>query len=99
MLPRIKNILSVEPFSIKVLWNTGEIRVIELEKELKTGTPSVFEKLLDKKTFSSVKLDEEAGTIYWENLLNYKDLDGTIKPGPLDFCPDVLYELSTPILK
>ncbi len=93
MLPRIKSILSAEPYSIKCLWTTGEIRTIEFENELKSEGLS---KLLDKIIFASVKLDMEAGTIYWDNLLNYTDLDGLIKSGPLDFCPDVLYALSKP---
>jgi|ERR1039458_574311 hypothetical protein len=98
MLPRIKDILSVESYSIKCLWNTGEIRIIDLEKELSNNkSDSVLGKLLDKEIFSTVKVDNESGTIYWDNLLNYHDLDGTVKKGPLDFCPDVLYSLSKPV--
>ena len=96
MLPRIKNIISTDSYSIKCLWNTGEIRVIELEQEILTNGQSVISKLSDKNTFASVKLDSEAGTIYWDGLLNYTDIDGTIKSGPLDLCPDVLYSLSKP---
>ncbi|MEI6815303.1 MAG: hypothetical protein WCL14_01735 [Bacteroidota bacterium] len=100
MLPRIKSILSVEPYSIKCLWTTGEVRIIDLEYELKgkeLENSSPVSKLLNEEIFKSVKLDNESGTVYWDRLMPYKDLDGTIKKGPLDFCPDVLYSLSKPV--
>ena len=97
MLPRIKSILSVEPYLITCLWTTGEVRIIDLEKELKgkeVENNPVLSKLMNEEIFKSVKVDSDSGTVFWDNLMPFVDLDGTIKVGPLDFCPDVLYSLS-----
>jgi hypothetical protein len=99
MLPRIKNIISVEYLKVKTLWNTGEIREINfnnLLSEYQSKPESIFYKLFDKQTFLAVKTDKR--TLYWENLGKIQDYDGKLKLAPLDFCPDVLYENSVEII-
>jgi hypothetical protein len=99
MLPRIKNIISVKPYQITCLWNTGEVRTIDLsdwidDAKKKTGT--VLNQLINADVFNSVKIDKESETICWENLLTAKDSQGNITKANLDFCPDVLYKKSVP---
>lgn len=99
MLPRIKQILRVEPYKIVCEWTNGEVRLIDLELKLtehamKNNPDNAFQKLLDKQLFLNVQLDKDAGTICWLNLTTMTDYDGISKPAQLDFCPDVLYSLS-----
>lgn len=95
MLPRIRQILSVDPYKVTCLWSTGEVREIDLQPFLadsagKPGSP--VNQLVDKHLFEQVKTDGR--TLYWDNLLTMIDYDGTRKPAPLDFDPDVMYERS-----
>ena len=95
MLNRIKNIIEVKPFAIKCEWTNGEIRLIDfqlLKKEL--GNEVLFNKILQPEIFKQVKLDASSKTLYWDNMMPYTDYDGSKKIGPLDFCPDVLYQQS-----
>lgn len=95
MLPRIRQILSVEPYKVTCLWNTGEVREIDLQPLLAdsaTKLNSPVNRLLDKQLFKQVKTDGR--TLYWDNLLTMVDYDGSHIPAPLDFDPDVMYEQS-----
>jgi hypothetical protein len=51
--------------------------------------------LKNKKRFSEAKCD--GTTLYWENGIKMKDIDGKEKPGPLDIDPEVLFEMSVSI--
>jgi len=85
MLYYIKKIIDIEPYTVVCKFNTGEVRKIDLQNNLKrlaTQSPQVFGKLLDKHYFKTVKLDSY-GTLCWKN--------------EVDFCPDTLYKLSKPI--
>ena len=93
MLPRIKAILSVEPYAITCLWNTGEVRQIDFRQYLLDAKPhSPIARLVDKGLFSQVRTDGR--TLYWDNMLIMIDLDGSQHPAPLDFDPDVMYQNS-----
>lgn len=91
MLPRIKQILSIEPYKVTCLWNTGEVREVDLQAAINESKPqSPVAKLADKQLFKQVKTDGR--TLYWDDLLTMIDYDGSRKPAPLDFDPDVMYE-------
>jgi hypothetical protein len=95
MLPRISQILSVVPYKVTCLWNTGEIREVDLQPLLidsATRPNSPVNRLLDKRLFEQVKTDGR--TLYWDNLLTMIDYDGSQHLAPLDFDPDVMYERS-----
>ncbi|MBS4027641.1 MAG: DUF2442 domain-containing protein [Ignavibacteriales bacterium] len=99
MLPHIEQILSVDPYKIICRWSTGEIRIIDLEPTIKSKShspESSFAPLLNPIRFREVQLDPESKTIFWANGSTMIDYDGTRKPAPLDFCPDMLYNLSIP---
>ena len=80
MVHLIKSIIEVEPFKIKLLFNTGEVKVIDFEAKIRekcTTSDSKYRELLQPGFFCSVKLHPEWETIYWDN--------------GIDFCPDMLY--------
>ncbi len=94
MLPRITQILSVEPYKVQCQWTTGESKTIDFSnflQEYQEKPQFVYAKLLDKSIFNKVRLDEVGRTLCWDNLITMRDYDGIIKPAALDFCPDVLY--------
>lgn len=100
MTPRIKQILSIQPYQVLCLWNTNEKRVIDFEAwitEAKTNPKSVINKLSNPTVFMSAKLDEEQENIVWPNLLTMLYPNGMRIPAGLDFSPDVLYEMSKPL--
>ncbi len=79
----IKEILEVRPFKLKLRFNNNEELTVDLEKRLKSKTQtqeSIYKKLLDPDYFSTVKLNTEMESIYWDN--------------GVDFCPDVLYMMA-----
>jgi hypothetical protein len=83
MLHLIKEIKEVRPYRIKLKFNTGEIKDVNLETNLIewSKTPgSIYKELLDPEYFEKVKLNTEMETIYWDN--------------GIDFCPDALYSLA-----
>ena len=58
MLPRVKTILSVEPYKVTCLWNTGEVRQIDFQPYLtESKLQSPIARLADKQLFSKVKTD------------------------------------------
>ena len=83
MLHFIKNIIEVKDYTVLCEFNTRETRLIDLtakvEKYSKTNDGWIS-RLADKEYFKTVKLDSY-GTLVWNN--------------EVDFCPDVLYEMST----
>lgn len=96
MNPRVKEILSVEPFVIQSIWTDGQVRVTDFRKflgEYEGRKDSLFGKILQPEIFIQARTDGR--TILWDNLTEMEDYDGTIIPAPLDFCPDVLFENST----
>jgi hypothetical protein len=97
MNPRIKEILTIEPFVIKAVWTDGVVRSIDFGaflEEYAEKEGSLFQQILNEDTFGKAQTDGR--TIYWENLAEMVDYDGQIIPAPLDFCPDVLFQHSTP---
>jgi hypothetical protein len=81
----IKNIISVEPYKVVCLYNTGEVREIDMKKMLEdyAASSTFFKPLLKAEYFKSVKLDSY-GTLSWDN--------------EIDFCPDVLYQNSKAVI-
>ena len=57
---------------------------------------SAYRSLLDPHTFCQARLDTDSRTVCWDGLAREVTDEGTEVPAPLDLCPDVLYNLSTP---
>ncbi len=96
----VKNIVSIQPYKLTLLFNNNEVRVIDFKKKLIDNANSPdnpIRKLLDKNIFNQVAIDNEIETIYWKNLIPIKTKDGSQIFGNYDFCPNMLYEISEPL--
>jgi hypothetical protein len=87
----ITSIIDVKPYQITVTFDRKDIRKIHFDSFL-----SDFPALKDVNTFQKVSLDDYP-TLKWDGLAKIRELDGTISPVALDFCPDTLYEMSESI--
>lgn len=84
MLYYIKKIVSVNESSVTCLFNTGEVRKVNLHdtiEKYKKVNDGLISQLADKNYFKSVQLDPY-GTLCWDN--------------GVDFDPDNLYKMSKP---
>ena len=82
MLYYIKKIINVEGYSVICLFNTAEVRTINLEKiieKYRKSNDGLISKLSDLNYFKTVSLDSY-GTLTWDN--------------GVDFDPDNLYKIS-----
>jgi len=84
----INSIVDIKPYTITVIFDNKEQRVINFEPIL-----SDFPVLKNPHVFASASLDNYP-TLKWEGLAKMKELDGSIVPAPLDFSPDTLYMMS-----
>ena len=91
----ILKVIEKQPYKVTCLWNDNVIRTVDLEDFLKSagrGKNNSYSQLLDKNRFSEVKCD--GSTLYWENGITMKDIDGKTNPAALDIDPDVLFEMT-----
>lgn len=88
-------ILSVNLFSIICKFNTGEIKVLEMDKVLST-TDKYSKQILDPTKIKLVKIGE-FGQLYWENMAEMRDIDGKMIPCEYDLSPEFVYANSSPI--
>ncbi len=87
----ITSIINIRPYSITVTFDGNNKRKINFDSLL-----ADFPVLKDENIFSLASLDDYP-TLKWDGLAKIRELDGTIQPAPLDFCPDTLYEMSEPV--
>lgn len=100
MMHFVDKLVTVHPYRLTLLFNTGEARVVELESFLRAkagSSSSAYQRLLDPTTFCRARLDPESRTVCWDGLAREITGEGTYQPAPLDLCPDLLYGLSTPL--
>lgn len=64
MFIKIKKAEYIRDYKIKITFDDGSEGIVDLSESLEG---KVFESLKDKKNFSKFKVDEELGTIVWEN--------------------------------
>lgn len=102
-LPRITEIIKVEPFKVTVRWTTGKIRVIDFEQlfqqwDIQPDEPEAV--LFDYETFKYVSVTEEK-TLHWVNVpiehVGFRGDTTEKQTSPLSYDPDVLYEASRAI--
>jgi len=103
-LPRITEILKVEPFKVTCRWTTGEIRVVDFEELLvkwQVSPESPENQLFDYEQFRFVSVGD-GRTLHWVNLsVQHRFFDergkATDVHSPLSLDPDVLYAESLPL--
>jgi hypothetical protein len=103
-LPRITEIIKVEPFKITCRWSTGEVRVIDFEllfQEWKLAESLSERPLLSYDIFKYVSISEQK-TLQWVNVLiehKFWDESGEMsqQKSPLTYDADALYSRSKPL--
>ena len=81
MLVRVREVVPLEEFRVRLHFTDGSEREVDLQPYLRGP---IFEPLLnDPALFRSVKVDPQLGTIVW--------------PNGADIDPDVLYHRRTPV--
>lgn len=96
MIPSITKILKVEAFKILVMWDNGELRVIDFAKNFdswKKENNITLLPLMDKDVFKQVSISE-SGTLQWHNVFTKITWKGQERNEPLELDPVVLYEQS-----
>lgn len=78
MLHIIKRVEYLEGYQLKLTFDDGIEKIVDLKKYRNKSIDSVFYPFRDLDFFKSVKLDKRLGTIVW--------------PNGVDLCPDALYE-------
>ncbi len=95
-LPRILKIEKIDGLNIYVIFNNGDIRLLDFDKILKDWKikkSDIEYKLFDRVEFKKVKLRNQ--TLSWDNLsTKLKNDNGNLISYPYEIGPDVLYKLS-----
>ncbi len=95
-LPRIIKIISVRSFTVRTLWNNGEVRDIDFKPIMETwkkNQEEMYEPLYETKIFRKVAVSPEH-TLYWPGVYLKITFNGITQEVPLDLDPDVLYDQS-----
>ncbi|PWU08209.1 MAG: hypothetical protein C5B50_30125 [Verrucomicrobia bacterium] len=96
MMHLVENLVSAKPYCLRLRFNTGEILDVNLEPTLRAKAGSgtgAYRQLLDPAVFLRARHDTEGKTICWDGLAREILSTGAERAAPLDFCPDLLYEL------
>ncbi len=95
-LPRITEIIKIEPFKITCRWTTGEVKVNDLELEFNEWQKVNNTKLLKLMIYDDFKnVTIKDGTLQWYSIMiSFTGLNGKLNTQALDIDPDTLYEKS-----
>lgn len=90
----VTNILETQPYFLIVAFDNGEVRKLEMQPILESQQhyPGV-EKLFDTNIFLHPHIGN-FGQIYWDNILQMRDLQGEFIPCEYDLSPEFVYENS-----
>ena len=80
MFPRITKCCHIRDYVLELTFSDGAVGKVDFADRVR-GRGGVFLPLEDVNYFKKVQIEPEAGTIVW--------------PNGVDFCPDVLYSLTT----
>jgi len=98
-LPRILKIEQVKDLSVSVVFNNGQLRIIDFKRlfrELDLNDSDPESLLLNPDEFSKMQLVDY--TLSWSNVEQFITLpDGKKAKVPYEIGPDVLYEFSNPL--
>ncbi len=94
---KIVEVRTIKPFILRCTFDNGELRDLFLEKHIdKNGKYS--RKLFNELVFETVCVGEN-GELFWKDIAEIKELDGSITPCEYDICPDFAYLKSEPVLE
>lgn len=86
---KVTNISILDFYKIQCSFNTGETKILDLTTSLDQNNKFV-KKLIKNDTYKFAKIGS-FGEIYWENIGEIKDYDGTIIPCEYDISPEFAY--------
>jgi hypothetical protein len=86
---KVINISVLDSFQIQCSFNTGETKILDLTKTLDQNNKFV-KKLIENDRYKSAKIGL-FGEIYWENIGEIKDYDGSIISCEYDISPEFAY--------
>jgi hypothetical protein len=90
---KISSIKILDYYKILCVFNTGEIRILDIQQSL-DKTNNLVQKLTNHEVFNTAKIGQ-FGEIYWEEIGEIQKLDGTISKCNYDISPEfVLYNSS-----
>ncbi len=92
---KITNISILATYKICCVFNTGEKKVLDLSSVLDDSN-KYKRKLLNNEVFQQAKIGS-FGEIYWDNIGEIKDYDGTIISCVYDISPEFAYYNSSKI--
>jgi hypothetical protein len=77
-IPRVVAVEALDGFRLRLEFDDGLVREVDLSAELIEPVGPMFEPLRDPEFFSQVRVDEELGTIVWPN---GADMDSVVLHG------------------
>ncbi len=86
---KIKNISLMPNYTLRCVFNTGEVRIFNLQKSLDKNDRFV-RKVLSLEVFEKVKLGD-FGELYWDEIGEIKELNGSISSCNYDISPEFVY--------
>jgi hypothetical protein len=76
-------------YTLRCEFNTGEVRIFNLQKSLDKNNRFV-RKVLSPEVFEKVKLGD-FGELYWDEIGEIKELNGSISSCNYDISPEFVY--------
>jgi Protein of unknown function (DUF2442) len=88
---KVKAINKIEEYTIELLFNNGEIKIIDFKPIIDNSINDLYlKRLLDFEIFKQASIGS-FGEIFWKNLASIKELDGTIVSCNYDCSPEFIY--------
>jgi hypothetical protein len=92
---KIISIKILDYYKILCVFNTGEIRILDIQQSLNESN-NLVQKLTNQDVFNSAKIGQ-FGEIYWEEIGEIQELDGTISKCNYDISPEFVFYNSSKV--
>lgn len=92
---KIVDVKIIKPFILRCTFDNGEVRDLLLEKHIEMSN-KYSHKLFEKSIFETVRIGEN-GELFWKDIGEIQELDGTMMKCDFDICPDFAYLNSEPV--
>jgi hypothetical protein len=92
---KIVDVKALKPFILRCTFDNGQVRDLYLEKHIdKNGKYS--QNIFNELVFKTVSVGEN-GELFWKDISEIKELDGSISSCEYDISPDYAYLKSEPV--
>ena len=95
MVIKIQSIKILDSHKILCVFNTGETRILDITLSL-DSTYKLVKKLANQDVFKNAKIGQ-FGEIYWEEIGEMRELDGSITSCVYDISPEFVFYNSTKV--